>query len=182
MYLVGFTTYIVHVFNVEGQHFQISSQMASPGVVTRVVRSRRRLPTADPDSQEQQQSKLPPKKPYYDEKDRAALRLMRKLRVDWTQPEDSLLLICRVAGAYLCQNARQQMVNYTSVRDLLHARFPESGANKTSRACQRRINYMIKNPTTAENVALYLAEVQQDEKVGMIGTEGFSYNSMSYAN
>ena len=104
------------------------------------------------------------RKPYYDEKDRAALRLMRKLRVDWTPQEDSFLLLCRVAGAYLCKHGRQQMVSHTAVRDLLHSRFPES-ANKTSRACQRRINYMLKNQTTVDNVALYLAEVQQDEKV-----------------
>ena len=52
------------------------------------------------------------------------------------------------------------MVQYTSVRDLLHTYFPES-SNKTSRACQRRLNYMMKNGTTADNVALFLADVQQ---------------------
>ena len=50
------------------------------------------------------------RKPYYDEKDRSALRLMRKLRVDWSAQEDSFLLLCKVAGAYLCQNTRSQMV------------------------------------------------------------------------
>ena len=43
------------------------------------------------------------RRPYYDEADQAALRLMRKLRVDWTPKEDSFLLLCKVAGAYLCQ-------------------------------------------------------------------------------
>ena len=46
------------------------------------------------------------RKPYYDEKDKAALRLMRKLRVDWSPREDSFLLLCKVAGTYLCSNTR----------------------------------------------------------------------------
>ena len=50
------------------------------------------------------------------------------------------------------------------MRDLLHSHFPESH-NKTSRACQRRLNYMLKNKTTLDNVSLFLAEVQQDQQV-----------------
>ncbi len=123
---------------------------SSRDVKTRVVKPRQ-APNVD-------------RRPYYDEKDREALKLMRKLRVDWTAQEDSFLLLCKVAGAYLCKHSRMQMVNYTLVRDLLHDRMPQSH-NKTSRACQRRINYMIKNQTTMDNVLLYLAEIQQDEKV-----------------
>ena len=104
------------------------------------------------------------RKPYYDEKDKEALKLMRKLRVDWSDQEDSFLLICKVAGAYLCQNSRTGMVNYTAVRDILHKHFSES-QNKTSRACQRRLNYMLKNGTTADNVRLFLADVQRDTTV-----------------
>ena len=52
------------------------------------------------------------------------------------------------------------MVPYTAVRDLLHEYFPES-ENKTSRACQRRLNYMLKNQSTADNVALFLEDVKQ---------------------
>lgn len=89
---------------------------------------------------------------------------MRKLRVDWSDQEDSFLLICKVAGAYLCQNSRSGMVNYTAVRDILHKHFSES-QNKTSRACQRRLNYMLKNGTTADNVRLFLADVQRDTTV-----------------
>ena len=58
----------------------------------------------------QERKKAGPKKPYYDEKDQAALRLMRKLRVDWSTQEDSFLLLCKVAGSFLCANTRQQMV------------------------------------------------------------------------
>lgn len=104
------------------------------------------------------------RKPFYDDKDKEALSLMRKLRVDWKDHEDSFLLLCKVAGLYLCLNTKSRMVTYTAVRDLLHLRFPES-SNKTSRACQRRLNYMMKNATTADNVTLFLAEVQQDRKV-----------------
>lgn len=120
-----------------------------PAVFTRVVGRKRA--TAE-------------RKPYYDEKDKAALRLMRKLRVDWSSGEDSFLLLCKVAGSYLCSNSRNQMVQYTAVRDLLHEQFPES-QNKTSRACQRRLNYMLKNQSTADNVALFLEDVKQDQEI-----------------
>ena len=104
------------------------------------------------------------RRPYYDEKDKAALRLMRKLRVDWSPREDSFLLLCKVAGAYLCAASRHQMVHYTVVRDLLHTHFPESN-NKTSRACQRRLNYMLRNRQSAEDVALFLEDARQDGEV-----------------
>ena len=55
-------------------------------------------------------------------------------------------------------------VQYAFVRNLLHKRFPES-LNKTSRACQRRINYMLKNPATVENVSLFLADLEQDANI-----------------
>lgn len=35
--------------------------------------------------------------------------------------------------------------------------------NKTSRACQRRVFYCIKNPQTALNVSVYLGEALQDK-------------------
>jgi hypothetical protein len=35
---------------------------------------------------------------------------MRKLRVDWNSDEDSFLLLCKVAGSYLCQNMPNHMV------------------------------------------------------------------------
>ncbi len=109
-----------------------------------------------------------PKKPYYDDKDKAALRLMRKLRVDWSPAEDSFLLLCRVAGNFVCRRHHlsvHTMVPYSIVRDLLHKHFPEESCNKTSRACQRRINYMMKNAATAHSVRLFFAEVEQDREV-----------------
>ncbi|XP_071552525.1 general transcription factor 3C polypeptide 1 isoform X1 [Panulirus ornatus] len=108
--------------------------------------------------------KKSPKKPYYDEEDRAALRRMNKLRVDWSSAEDSFLLLCKVASCFLFPNIRSQMITFSLVRDLLHERFPEA-RNKTSRACQRRINYIMKNPTTEDNVAIFLEEVRQDASI-----------------
>lgn len=103
-----------------------------------------------------------PKKPYYDEEDRAALRKMNKLRVDWSASEDSLLLLCKVASCYLLPSSpRPRMLPFTLVRNILHKRFPES-QNKTGRACQRRINYIMKDPTTADSVAIFVEEVRQD--------------------
>ncbi|CAL4088885.1 unnamed protein product, partial [Meganyctiphanes norvegica] len=105
-----------------------------------------------------------PKRPYYDDEDRAALRRMNKLRVDWSPAEDSFLLLCKVSSNFLFPNKRSQMVTFSLVRDLLHGRFPEA-RNKTSRACQRRINYIMKNPTTEDNVAIFLEEVRQDSHI-----------------
>jgi len=47
-------------------------------------------------------------------------QLMRKLRVDWTKEEDSFLLLCKVAGSYLCQNMAYRMVPCTQVRITWH--------------------------------------------------------------
>ena len=66
------------------------------------------------------------KKPYYDEIDKEALKLMIGMRVDWSKEEDTFLLLARVAGSYLCQYmiaAACQMVPYTIVRDELHSRY-----------------------------------------------------------
>ncbi|XP_046989076.1 general transcription factor 3C polypeptide 1 [Schistocerca americana] len=103
-------------------------------------------------------------RPYYDEADQAALLLMSKLRVDWSHTEDNFLLLCKVASMYLCPVPRQQLVPFQLIRDILHSKFPESH-NKTSRACQRRILYMMKNMSTSSSVALFLEEIRQDAEI-----------------
>ncbi|GFG28372.1 hypothetical protein Cfor_01748 [Coptotermes formosanus] len=103
-------------------------------------------------------------KPYYDEVDMKALQLMSKLRVEWSTTEDNLLLLCKVASTYLCPIPRKQIINFQMIRDCLHQICPSS-QNKTSRACQRRILYMMKNPATAHSVALHLEDVRQDPNV-----------------
>ena len=108
-----------------------------------------------------------PKKPYYDDIDKEALKLMVGQRVEWTPEEDSLLLLSKVAGTYLGQNSEQRhsMVPYIYVRDEIHARMPTLSKNKTSRACQRRINYMCRNARTVKDVSLFLTEVKSDPEI-----------------
>ncbi|GLH04289.1 Uncharacterized protein GBIM_10026 [Gryllus bimaculatus] len=105
-----------------------------------------------------------PHKPFYDEVDLKALHLMSKLRVEWSTEEDTLLLLCKVASMYLCPNPRQQTIALSSVRDILHSCIPEA-QNKTSRACQRRVLYMLKNLATSNNLAMHLEELKQDEDI-----------------
>ncbi|XP_042203426.1 general transcription factor 3C polypeptide 1-like isoform X2 [Homarus americanus] len=141
---------------------QSSDSDTPPTKPTRTSGQKRNRPTSY--QRELKMRKKSPKKPYYDEEDRAALRRMNKLRVDWSSAEDSFLLLCKVASCFLFPNIRSQMITFSLVRDLLHERFPEA-RNKTSRACQRRINYIMKNPTTEDNVAIFLEEVRQDAKI-----------------
>lgn len=107
------------------------------------------------------------KKPYYDNVDLEALTLMSKLRVEWTAPEDNILLLCKVASSYLSPQSRNQCITMQTWRNLLH-RVISSAKNKTSRAVQRRIVYMMKNPSTARSVALCLEEIKQDPKINKV--------------
>lgn len=108
--------------------------------------------------------KVPKRKPYYDSTDLEALTNMSKLRVEWTAPEDNVLLLFKVASSYLSPNVRNQLVSMQAWRDLLH-RLVHGAKNKTSRAVQRRILYMMKNPSTARSVSLCLEEIKQDPKI-----------------
>ncbi|KAK3919691.1 General transcription factor 3C polypeptide 1 [Frankliniella fusca] len=103
------------------------------------------------------------RKPYYDETDIEALTLMSKLRVEWTGPEDNILLLCKVASVYLAP-VRCIYLPVQLWRDLLH-KIIDKSKNKTSRAVQRRISYMMKNPSTARSVTLCLEEIKQDPKI-----------------
>lgn len=106
------------------------------------------------------------RKPYYDQKDKDALSRMVKLRVDWSPIEDNLLLICKVASLYMSSDKRRQVTkNFCAVREILHATYPAISRNKTSRACQRRMHYMMKNQSTAHSVYLCLEEIKQDSEI-----------------
>ncbi|XP_026830372.1 general transcription factor 3C polypeptide 1-like [Ooceraea biroi] len=97
----------------------------------------------------------------YDEDDYRALQRMDKLRVDWDSHEDNILLVCKVATMYLWPNPRKQMVSFIVVRDVLR-KFSYNSYNKTSRACQRRLLYMLRQPRTMNSVALGVEEIKQD--------------------
>ncbi|XP_046395465.1 general transcription factor 3C polypeptide 1 isoform X2 [Ischnura elegans] len=103
-------------------------------------------------------------RPYYDEEDKKALAKMKKLRVEWTEVEDSLLLTCKVAGLYFFPNPRYVAVSFQAIRDVLHRKI-KSSINKTSRACQRRILYMMRNPATAHSVSLSLLDLKHDQSI-----------------
>lgn len=97
----------------------------------------------------------------YDEDDYRAMQRMHKLRVDWEPHEDNILLVCKVATMYLSPNPRKQVVTFIAVRDVLRL-FSYSSYNKTSRACQRRLMYMLKQSRTVDSVALGVEEIKQD--------------------
>lgn len=97
----------------------------------------------------------------YDEVDYRALQRMDKLRVDWEQHEDNILLMCKVAMMYLFPNPRKQFVTFTAVRDTLRL-YSNCSHNKTSRACQRRLLYMLKQPQTISSVMLGIEEIKQN--------------------
>ncbi|KAF7988493.1 hypothetical protein HCN44_001066 [Aphidius gifuensis] len=98
----------------------------------------------------------------YDDIDKIALQNMNKLRVDWSPHEDSILLMCKVVMMYLCPNPRSQLITFTAVRDVLRLYSSTISQNKTSRACQRRLLYMLKDPHTLQSVALRVEEIKQN--------------------
>ncbi|XP_031625024.1 general transcription factor 3C polypeptide 1 [Contarinia nasturtii] len=77
----------------------------------------------------------------YDDIDRIALKHMNKLRVDWNTQEDNFLLLCKVASLYLNPRGRL-LIPSQILRDLIH--WHCKSLNKTSFACRRRINYILK--------------------------------------
>jgi general transcription factor 3C polypeptide 1 len=97
----------------------------------------------------------------YDEIDFSALQRMDKLRVDWEKHEDNILLVCKVAMVYLCPNPRRNLVTFTAIRDILRS-YSFTSFNKTSRACQRRLLYMLKQPRTVNSVLLGVEEVSKN--------------------
>ncbi|XP_076662843.1 general transcription factor 3C polypeptide 1 isoform X1 [Andrena cerasifolii] len=97
----------------------------------------------------------------YDEVDYRALQRMHKLRVDWDQHEDKILLVCKVAMVYLCPNPRKQVLTFSAVRDILRT-YSLSSHNKTSRACQRRLLYMLRQQQNVNAIALGVEEIKQN--------------------
>ncbi|XP_076298615.1 general transcription factor 3C polypeptide 1 isoform X2 [Lasioglossum baleicum] len=97
----------------------------------------------------------------YDEVDYRALQRMHKLRVDWDPYEDKILLICKVAMINLCPNPRKQMITFSMVRDVLRT-YSLISYNKTSRACQRRLLYMLRRQQNVNIVALGVEEIKQN--------------------
>ncbi|CAK9821586.1 General transcription factor 3C polypeptide 1 [Anthophora retusa] len=101
------------------------------------------------------------KRTKYDEVDYRALQRMHKLRVDWEPHEDKILLVCKVAMVYLCPNPRKQVITFSAVRDVLWM-YSYTSYNKTSRACQRRLLYMLRQQRNVNAVTLGVEELKQN--------------------
>lgn len=105
------------------------------------------------------------KKLQYDNVDKAALKLMKSLRVSWSDVEDTTLLMCKVAVQFVFPLETQycHYINTALFRDVIHFR-TEKALNKTSRACQRRMANMWKKSTNIrEQVTLYMEELRSNK-------------------
>lgn len=102
----------------------------------------------------------------YDNIDRLALQHMNKLRVDWNPQEDNFLLLCKVAQMYLNPSNRLIMPGQL-IRDLIH--WHCKSVNKTSFACRRRINYIVKklpNSNQINNsILMCLNEIKSNKSI-----------------
>ena len=65
----------------------------------------------------------------------------------------------------------RQNMSTREIRDCLHESFKEA-SNKTSRACQRRIAYMMRNPITYYQVENAYEELKQDPHIVTISGGG----------
>lgn len=125
---------------------------------------RRRIPIV-----RKKQATVPKKKRNrnnYDDIDRMALQHMNKLRVDWNPQEDNFLLLCKVAQMYLNPSNRLSMPAQI-VRDLIH--WHCKSLNKTSYACRRRINYIVRklpNSNQINNsIVMCLNEIKANKSI-----------------
>ncbi|KAG5684622.1 hypothetical protein PVAND_013845 [Polypedilum vanderplanki] len=104
---------------------------------------------------------LKKKNELYDEVDKEALKVLKTLRVVWSPIEDKTLLLAKVAMKFAFPNEAQRShyVNCTVVRDILHWR-TNLALSKTSKACQRRIAFLMKNNKNKEYTSLLLEELR----------------------
>nr|CAC86372.1 transcription factor TFIIICalfa [Chironomus tentans] len=109
---------------------------------------------------------LKKKSELYDDIDKEALKLMKSLRVVWSDIEDKTLSLMKVAMKFAFPNDNQcaHYVNFGLIRDILHWR-TEKALNKTSRACQRRMVYLMKNNKAfREQTFLYIEELRANRE------------------
>ena len=98
--------------------------------------------------------------------DNAAMKLMRTMRVRWSEIEDKTLLLIKVALKFAFSLGAQSVhyVNASIFRDILHWR-TDKALNKTSKACSRRVQYLIKQkPLFKEQIALYHEELRANSE------------------
>ncbi|XP_074598304.1 general transcription factor 3C polypeptide 1 [Brevipalpus obovatus] len=137
-----------------------SSSTATPAAVAAKQRKRKREKESKPEEQRKPKKR---KTEHHDMIDKLALRRKTKQRVQWTKEEDCFLLMCRIASILLDPNCPTFVcVPGNVVRDELHKHLPELSADKTIKACQRRLNYMLKKSETRENVMEWVSDVKQE--------------------
>lgn len=94
--------------------------------------------------------------------DKEALKLMKTMRVTWSELEDKTLIMTRVAlkFAFTQDTQATHYVGANVIRDILHWR-TEKALNKTSKACTRRIQYLMKTKQMIkEQIAFYQEELR----------------------
>lgn len=98
--------------------------------------------------------KIKKRKLYFDKIDKQIIAKLKSTRTEWSRLEDLILFLCKVAVYYLCPSVKKPfIIPYTTIRDVLHRTCPIS-RNKTSRACQRRMNFLFSNHETEEGSAV----------------------------
>ena len=98
--------------------------------------------------------------------DKQAMKLMKSQRVSWSEVEDKTLLLIKVAMkvAFPIEGQSVHYVNASIIRDVLHWR-TEKALNKTSKACTRRIQYLVKTKASfKEQIALYNEELRANSE------------------
>lgn len=101
------------------------------------------------------------RKAKYDEKDQQALSKLMTMRCRWSNGEDRFLIFCRVASLLLDPTCNTNVcVQARLIRDELQKRVP-AASNKTGKACQRRILYLLKNSLVRQQVSGLVSEFRQ---------------------
>lgn len=94
--------------------------------------------------------------------DKQALGLMKTMRVTWSEVEDKTLILVRLALKFAFPQDAQSShyIGSNVIRDILHW-CTDKASNKTSKACSRRIQYLVKSkPAIKEQIAFYLEELR----------------------
>jgi len=103
----------------------------------------------------------------FDEVDLRAKSILGHRRSQFTQAEDSLLILCRICCLLIEPNLTKKVsfcVNKRFIRDLLHDELCESH-DKTADACLRRIKYLRNLPNNIMSINELTAELQEDADV-----------------
>eukprot|EP00111_Clytia_hemisphaerica_P023811 TCONS_00070164-protein len=105
----------------------------------------------------------------HDETDREALRLMKGLRVSFTEREDAYILLADIVRNIMNLSAKGQPLEkehpkilWRAIRDILHKDIPES-KDKTWNAINRRARYIKKYPHSLIVYKTCMAELEQNK-------------------